>query len=59
MKWNSSGIRVVKALLALGLISGVAGNAGVARAASLLDEIKSQFNKEKKVPRLILLVSPT
>ena len=46
-------------LLALLATSGCALHTGQARNNNVLSELKEQFNKDRGVPRLVVLVSPT
>ena len=58
MKLKWSRVNIAKIMVAFALISWAAGDSS-ARSRSLVEEIKSRFNKEKEVPRLIVLLSPT
>jgi len=51
-----SRIVVVLALLAA---SGCALRGGAANSADVLSDLKKQFNEDRGVPRLVVLVSPT
>jgi hypothetical protein len=46
-------------LLAVLATSSCALRGGPARSADVLAELKQQFNKDRGVPRLVVLVSPT
>ena len=51
--------RALILLLALLATSSCALRPGAARSADVLAELKEQFNKDRGVPRLVVLVSPT
>jgi len=46
-------------LLAVLATTGCALRPGAARSTDVLAELREQFNKDRGVPRLVVLVSPT